>query len=85
MKMSLISWKHRICQASKLSIYFILVDAYPQSNELSDNDFLLAKLKHSICLIQYKYLSVLIETLSRLFFIKNWLMLELFNFYGILY
>ena len=71
MKMSLISWTHIIFQASKVSISFILVDAYPQLNDLSDNEFLLAKLKHTNCLIQYKYLSVLIETLSRLFFIKN--------------
>ena len=71
MKMSLISWTQIIFQASKVSISFILVDAYPQLNDLSDHEFLLAKLKHTNCLIQYKYLSVLIETLSRLFFIKN--------------
>ena len=71
MKMSLISWKHRVRQANKVSTSFTPVDAYPQSNDLSDNEFLLAKVKHSNCLIQYKYLNVLIETLSRLFFIKN--------------
>ena len=68
--MSLMSWKHKIFQASKVSSSFILMDAYPQWNDLSDHQFLLAKLKHSNCLIQDKYLSVLIETLSRLFFIK---------------
>ena len=55
------------------------MDTYPQSNDSSDHEF-----KYTDCLIQYKYLSVFIGTFSRLLLVKNKLMLELFNFYGIL-
>ena len=60
------------------------MDTYPQSNDSSDHEFLLAELKYTDCLIQYKYLSVFIGTFSRLLLVKNKLMLQLFNFYGIL-
>ena len=35
------------------------MDVYPRSNDSSDHEFLLVKLKYTICLIQYKSSSVL--------------------------
>ena len=61
------------------------MDTYPQSNDSSYHEFVLAELKYIDCLIQCKYLSAFIGTFSRLLLVKNKLMLELFNFYGICY
>ena len=41
---------------------------YQRSNDASDDEFLLAKLKYTTYLIQYKSSSVLNETLSRQLF-----------------
>ena len=38
------------------------MDVYQRSNDSSDHEFLLAKLKFTVCLIQYKSSSVLNET-----------------------
>ena len=51
--------------SSKASVCFILTDVYELSNDSSDYEFLRAKLKFDVCLIQYKSASVLNETLSR--------------------
>ena len=53
---------------SKASLYFILMDVYQQSNDSFDPEFLLVKLKFTVCLIQYNSLSTLNETLSRQYF-----------------
>ena len=53
---------------SKASLCFILMDVYQRSNDSSDHEFLLAKLKFTVCLIQYNSSSVLNETLSRQYF-----------------
>ena len=45
--------------------------AYPQSNDSSDHEFLLAELKYIDCLIRYKPSSVLNGTLSRHYFPSN--------------
>ena len=37
---------------SKVSLYLRLMDVYQQSNDLSDHEFLLLKLKFTACLIQ---------------------------------
>ena len=50
------------------SLCFILMDVYQRSNDSSDHEFLLAKLKFTVCLIQYNSSSVLNETLSRQYF-----------------
>ena len=44
------------------------MDVNQQSNDLSDHEFLLAKLELTVCLIQYKFLSALIEMHSRQYF-----------------
>ena len=68
---------------SKASLCFILMDVYQRSNDSSDHEFLLAKLKFTVCLIQYNSSSVLNETLSRQYFpwkmkqCKNYLILML--------
>ena len=49
-------------------VCFILMDVYQRSNDSSDHEFLLAKLKFTVCLIQYNSSSVLNETLSRQYF-----------------
>ena len=53
---------------SKASLYFILMDVYQRSSDLSDREFLLAKLTFTVFLIQYNSSSVLNETLSRQYF-----------------
>ena len=53
---------------SKASLCFILTDVYQRSNDSSDNEFLLTKLKFTVCLIQYKLSSVLNKMLSRQYF-----------------
>ena len=57
--------------ASTVSLSFILMNAYPQSNDSSDHEFLLAELKYIDCLIRYKPSSVLNGTLSRHYFPSN--------------
>ena len=37
---------------SKASLCFILMDVYQRSNDSSDDEFLLTKLKFTVCLIQ---------------------------------
>ena len=44
---------------SKASLCFILMDVYQRSNDLSDHEFLQAKLKFTAYLIQYNSSSVL--------------------------
>ena len=57
------------------------MDVYQRSNDSSDREFLLTKLKFTVCLIQYNSLSALNETLSRQYFLckmkqcKNYLIL----------
>ena len=53
---------------SKASLYFILMDVYQQPNDSFDSEFLLVKLKFTVCLIQDNSLSTLNETLSRQYF-----------------
>ena len=53
---------------SKASLCFILMDVYQRSNDSSDHEFLLAKLKFTVCLIQYNSSSVLNETPYRQYF-----------------
>ena len=53
---------------SKASLCFILMDIYQQSNYSSDHEFLLAKLRFTVCLIQCNSSSVFNETLSRQYF-----------------
>ena len=66
---------------SKASLCFILVDVYQWSNDSSDHEFLLAKLKFTVYLIQYNSSRVLNETLLRQYFpckmkqCKNYLIL----------
>ena len=67
MKMSLISKKKQNVP-SKVSLSLILMDAYPQSNDSSDHESLLTKLRYIDCLIQYKSSSVLNRTVSRQYF-----------------
>ena len=43
----------------------MLKDVHQQSNDASDQELLLTKLKFTVSLIQYKSSSVLNETLSR--------------------
>ena len=50
---------------SKASLCFILMDVYQRSNDSPDHEFLLAKLKFTVCLIQYNSSSALNETLPR--------------------
>ena len=52
--------------SSKASLCFMLTDVYLRSNDPSDHEFLLTKLKFFVCLIQYK--CVLNEALSRQYF-----------------
>ena len=47
------------------------MNAYSQSNDSSDHEFLLAELKYIDCLIRYKPSSVLNGTLSRHYFPSN--------------
>ena len=54
--------------SSKASLCFILTEVYQRSNDSSDNEFLLTKLKFTVCLIQYKLSSVLNKMLSRQYF-----------------
>ena len=49
---------------SKASLCFTLMDVYRRSNDSSDHEFLLAKLKFTVCLIEYNSSSVLNETFS---------------------
>ena len=44
------------------------MDVYQRSSDSSDYEFLLAKLKFTVCLIQYNSSSVLNEKLSRQYF-----------------
>ena len=44
------------------------MDVYQRSNDSSDHEFLLAKLKFTVSLIQYNSSSVLNGTLSRKYF-----------------
>ena len=53
---------------SKASLCFILIDVYQLYNDSSDHEFLLVKLKFTVCLIQWNSSSVLNETLSRQYF-----------------
>ena len=50
---------------SKMSLSFILMDAYLWSNDSSDLEFLLVNMKYIDCLIQYKSSSVLNGKLPR--------------------
>ena len=60
---------------SKLSLFFILMNVYQRSNDSSDHELLLAKLKFNVCLTQYNSSSVIDETLSRQYF--SWKMKRL--------
>ena len=53
---------------SKASLCFISMDFYQRSNDSSDYEFLLGKLKFTVCPIQYNSSSVLNEALSRQYF-----------------
>ena len=68
--MSVMSSKNRKCHEfekqevlSKASLYFILMDVYQRSNDSSDHELLLTKMKLTVCLIQFKYSSILNKTL----------------------
>ena len=63
---------------SKQSVCFILRDIYTSSSDSSDHEFVLAKLKYTVCLIQYKSLIVSNETLSRQYF--SWKMKQCQNY-----
>ena len=63
----------------KASLCFVLMDVYQLSNDSSDHEFLLGKLKFTVCLIQYSSSSVLNETLSRQYF--PWKMKQCKNCY----
>ena len=39
---------------SKASLYFVLMEIYQRSNDLSVHELLMAKMKFTVCLIQYK-------------------------------
>ena len=66
---------------SKSSFCFMLMYVYQRSSDSCDHEFLLTKLKCTVCLIQYDSLRVLNETLSRQYFpckmklCKNYLIL----------
>ena len=54
--------------SNKSSFCFILMDVYQRSNHSFDLEFLLVKLKFTVCLVQDKSSSVLTETLLRQYF-----------------
>ena len=49
---------------NKASLHFIVTDVYQRSNDSSDHKLLLAKMKFTVCLIQYKSSNILNKTLS---------------------
>lgn len=67
---------------SEAFLCVILMDVYLKSNERSDHEFLLAKLKYPVCLIQWKSSSVFNEKLSRQYFpskMKQWYLVIYFK------
>ena len=57
--------------SSKASLYFILMDVYQRSDDLSDHEFLLIKVKFTVWLVQYKSSSVLMGRFQDIFSMKN--------------